>query len=481
VRFSSKVAAPQEPAAATPAAPAACATPAARAPKVREAPGKKASIASAFGVWLAIVLIFVLYSRLSDYLGAFLKTYTYLVKILIPLVLVAAIFGRGLHRALLSRYGVLLTVFTLLGVLSVPFSVWPGGAAQGLIVWLKSYAFYIGVAGLVASAVHVRRALYAIGWSSILTGALTVLLSMTRGSRLEGLGGTVGNPNYLALFLLFGIPPCMLMNRIGGNWVFRLGGGAGALWLSILVLRTGSRGGLVVLLLVLAVIFLVGGGMTKLKLAAGACVLIAWFAFQSPETLVARYRTLVSGPEEQVDVSAPSAEEELGTSVSAEESTRKRIALARKAIDLTLEHPFVGIGMNQFAVASNPEGTNRYGWQATHNSYVQVSSEMGIPALLVFAGLVVLLLKNSFTFSRRLAARKAPGELAPMAECLALSALTLATGAVFANLAYNFFFPVLAAIMAGFEPIARAALAESAPPKAFAPALPWAARRVRKT
>jgi O-antigen ligase len=79
---------------------------------------------------------------------------------------------------------------------------------------------------------------------------------------------------------------------------------------------------------------------------------------------------------------------------SAAGSTRERKALLMRSISITLNHPLLGVGVGQFSAYVFDEdkrlGVPKEPYLGTHNSYTQLSSEAGIPALLIFLGILVI-------------------------------------------------------------------------------------------
>jgi O-antigen ligase len=71
----------------------------------------------------------------------------------------------------------------------------------------------------------------------------------------------------------------------------------------------------------------------------------------------------------------------------AKESADLRGMLFRRSLTLTLEHPILGVGPDQFS--NYQDGThesNAAMWRATHCAWTQVSSECGLPGLVFFVG-----------------------------------------------------------------------------------------------
>jgi O-antigen ligase len=130
------------------------------------------------------------------------------------------------------------------------------------------------------------------------------------------------------------------------------------------------------------------------------------------------------------------------------ESTSSREYLLRKSIEFTFDKPIFGVGMGQFSIyegSAAREAGGRGNWHLTHNAYTQVSSECGIPALLLFlAGIV-----GTFVTFLRIARRaKAVGhrEIMIAANCLMTGFAAFSVAIIFLSLAYAFYLPAMAGI-----------------------------------
>jgi O-antigen ligase len=76
-----------------------------------------------------------------------------------------------------------------------------------------------------------------------------------------------------------------------------------------------------------------------------------------------------------------------GTGAS-EGSTDARIELLKDSLVLTARNPIFGVGPGMFPVAQNDLAKSEGGvggrWHVTHNTYTELSSEAGLPALVLF-------------------------------------------------------------------------------------------------
>jgi O-antigen ligase len=217
-------------------------------------------------------------------------------------------------------------------------------------------------------------------------------------------------------------------------------------------LKTGSRGALIAL--VLTYLFVVFTARGKYRMVVAVAVPLAgaaFFAVLSGE-LTARLATIISSSEQ---ASGPD-----GGPSEAAASADGRIYLLKRGIELTLQHPFLGVGMGAFSVA---EGSTRAGgvtgqWMAPHNSYTQLSSETGVPGLL----LLLSSLGGSFGICwrvRKQALVHGNMELAAAAYTLAVSFVLFCVSAFFLSMAYRFYFPTLGGLAVALAGVARHELA----------------------
>jgi O-antigen ligase len=119
-----------------------------------------------------------------------------------------------------------------------------------------------------------------------------------------------------------------------------------------------------------------------------------------------------------------------------------------------MEHPVFGVGPGEFsdyeAAVAKTEG-KRGTWLVTHNAYTQVSSEVGIPALLFFLAAIVMSFR---TFGRVQRAARAHPQLRSMAIacfCCQLSLVGFCTAIMFLSLAYTMYLPTMGGLAMAFS------------------------------
>ena len=141
---------------------------------------------------------------------------------------------------------------------------------------------------------------------------------------------------------------------------------------------------------------------------------------------------------------------------SAEESTQDHLAVLDRSIAYTLEHPIFGLGLGNFEVASGLQLGQPSAWMGTHNTFTEVSSEAGLPALGLLLALLATAIVNMSKTSKVLSSNPVDSDLFLMARATLASVLAFVFGAFFAHLAYEYylFYPI--AIAVGIHHIARA-------------------------
>jgi O-antigen ligase len=154
---------------------------------------------------------------------------------------------------------------------------------------------------------------------------------------------------------------------------------------------------------------------------------------------------------------------------------------------MTLQHPLFGVGAGQFSIqaweARRKQGLSNL-YNETHNTYTQVSSELGIPAFILFLGVLVSSFSamRSVTKLRSSKLYRVPKEVLDTADSLLLSMVVLCVCGFFLSLAWGPLFFVMPAIIAGFQrsvqsalpgwavaPVVQAIPAQAAPPVKAAP------------
>jgi O-antigen ligase len=437
------------------------------------------------GAFMTLLYIFGVFGLIEELSIMFVGVKPYLTSWSGIVALMAAIFTGGLSRVFSFKPAGLMLGFAAWMVICMPFSTWRGGSLEAVTQYLmKSAIVTVLVLMTTTNWSQLRRMIYAMGGVAVL---ISLAVRSSIGSvaasdpRLAFGEGRLANPNDLATHMLVLLPFSIGMFFLAGRMSLLR---PAALLVSgatlFTILRTGSRGALVTMILMGVILFIkMPNPVHKLALAVTAFLSFAAVLSVLPAETLRRYQLIFSSEE--------TLPENVMEAHALDSSEARRIIL-RRSIELTLTHPILGVGPGAFQMAEAVEAQDegrRGAWLQTHNAYTQVSSEMGFPGLLLFVGAILTALKSSWRYNRVLR------EIGLEKEALIMMVLFFAIAAfavniIFSSLAYSFYIPSLvgllgSAVMLANRDIARhqGALRAAAPATPAAPAWPFAPRPVR--
>jgi len=393
--------------------------------------------------------IYVLSGFANDWSLHVFGVKAYLSTVTLVLLPLAWLFSGKALRGLRSPAGLCWAAFLLWMTLATPLSVWRGGSAALLANYVpRAYLDFFYTCSFVTSLHRCRQWMYV----QIASAAALLLSCMAFGSS----GGNMGNDpsaarfviprslfyansNDLALALLLGISSFLFLFHLTSRagW---LAGIAGILLSTFYALRTGSRGGVIAAAAMLLLIFSLSrnkwrvAALGMVALAAGGAAAIVDESSGTLHRLSLLTNNAASPPETESDVSSVASQEE-------------REELVKTSLRYTFSHPLFGVGPDQFAAAVSQDAalTGRPApWLGTHNTYTQVSSECGIPALILYVAVIGLCLRSNLRLYRRTRDRPADSELAGLSRSLLAGTLVYAVSAFFFHMAYGAYLPTLA-------------------------------------
>jgi O-antigen ligase len=295
------------------------------------------------------------------------------------------------------------------------------------------------LAGLPVDWRECRQMMYAIALSGFVNIAVWHWFIKISEGRLYLEFGSIANANDFAAHLLVVLPFLLFIVLAGPrSWFVKVA----ALALIVvgigLAMSTGSRGGLLALLAGCGFLLLKSPGRVRIVFAVIA-PLIAMLAIRMmPEYALQRQATLFTEQDP--------ANEQLSEAAG---SAQARLRLLKTSVQSTLEHPIVGVGPGQFLDYEgfkSVQSGRRGAWQVAHNSYTQVSSEAGLPALFfLLAALVSTYLLLSKTY-RQARTKKERRPIAMAALCILLSLVGFCVSILFLSLIYKYYLPVLSGL-----------------------------------
>ena len=427
-----------------------------------DVPGNPA--AQAISLSLLLVFLFVAYSRILDYVLSAL----HIPLIVSTLTLCFAILSGGLFRMFRSLTGIYMVLFLGWMTICVPLAFWKGGSFSYLQDYSKSFLVFMLIVASLRRSRNVLHAGYAIALAMVAVVGLCFVLGITDGyGRLTLVTGLLGNSNDLAQVLLVGIPFWILFaNSKKGNPFRPVASAVIIVVMLFLIMKTGSRAVMIGVFTVAGMFFLSVSLMNKLKLLVGGMVVGALLLVAMPAALRDRYATMFSSEE------ASSSE-----GATALATTSSRTQLLKRSIAMTLRHPVFGVGPGNFKPASAEAFGNQLGtaWYETHNTMTQISSELGVPGLLLFCGALFCCFRGVWRLSRLKPAAGQPISpavsdhihfLNRMGSCLLLSLTSLTLTSLFTSIAYQIFFPTLIGLCAALDLTAKEELRALFPNKA---------------
>jgi O-antigen ligase len=412
--------------------------------------------ATSFGFPVALIYLFALFSLGTEFSLALLGVKPYLTWICGPLGMIAAIASGNLFRTWKPGPGRWLILFTLWMLLALPLSYYKTGSLDVMTEYTTRQlpALFL-LAALVTSLRQVEWFCRMMAFAGLFLLVMCVKFGGYSDNRFMIPGTSLENPNDFATHLLIAMPFCLLLVLNSGGFLKILGiAGVGGLTLTIL--RSGSRGALIALLAVIALLFWRLSGAQRASLVAicvvGGGLAVAIF----PQVLWERFKTVFSSdptPQNNAETASDSRTLEL-----AESSSNARWYILKRSLEFTVKNPVFGLGPGNFAVAEAglaKEQGKRGFWLGTHNSYTQASSEGGIPAFLFFTATVVSAIRANLRIHGLTRKHREFRSIANTALCLTLTLFGFAVNILFSHLAYRYYLPMLAGLTVAFSTLAE--------------------------
>ncbi|HJZ74193.1 MAG TPA: O-antigen ligase family protein [Vicinamibacterales bacterium] len=347
-------------------------------------------------------------------------------------------------------------------VVTMPFSIWPGGVLEVLQDYSKIVIVFVLMMNTLTSVKRIEQLTWLILACCGYIAARGVFdyargVNLVEGDRVGGaVGGIFGNPNDLALNMVTFLPVALMVALTPRHSTMRRLTAAliVALMLATVVF-TKSRGGALGLGGILVAMLFFGRHIRTgfAAMAIGGVLLATPFL---PTTFWDRMSSIFNEEQDKTKYTGSS------------EARRELIA---EGIDTFMAFPLTGVGAGQFKNYNPPDRKER--WRETHNVLIQVAAETGILGLLVFSFLVV---RGGIAAAatRRLLApprkKSAPDRLRAVLsddDRRMLSAYVAAMSAgfvgwficsMFASVAYNWTFYYLLALIVAVREMARVRL-----------------------
>ncbi|QDT03402.1 O-Antigen ligase [Rubripirellula lacrimiformis] len=272
----------------------------------------------------------------------------------------------------------LLTLWITMLVTSVT-SYWIAYSLDFTIKWFQFLLLFSFIGTLVVATdglFNLTRTLAVVGgFLSVLAIHSKLTMDFSAEGRIEGVGnGILSDPNELAQALVAVLPFAWWMLVRGQRVSDRLMGAVCGGLLSVGIVVTESRGGLLSMIAAVGVLFLISRSSATKKFAVAA-VLIGVAIVAMPGAAVDRYSTITTAAQE-------------------DESAQTRLAVWKAGGRMFSDHFVQGTGIGTFeTVYGSRYIDRRYAgdkWYSAHNSVVEAAAELGIVGLLAWLWFVLM-------------------------------------------------------------------------------------------
>jgi O-antigen ligase len=347
-----------------------------------------------------------------------------------------------------SRATTCLLALLIWAAVSVPGALNQGVAFRFFVNGLvKSVVMCLVVAGSVRSVRDVER-LALVYFVATVVYAAVVLSRFQLGSghwRLNNLYDY--DANDFATLIATAIPLGLYFVLGQRRLLLRALAIVGLVTLGVGEIESGSRGGFLAVLAVVAFVLLRFTTVPARARWAGLALILAVVLTTASDRYWVQMQTILSSDH---DYNATSEE--------------GRLKIWERGLTYMTAHPVLGVGVSNFQTA---EGTisplarrREYGlpvhWGAAHNSFVQVGAELGIPGLACFVGLIASVAMSLRRVTRRaLATGPYAVRVSRLAQGLMGALVGFVVGGFFLSLAYSDILYTLAALTIGLAKIAR--------------------------
>jgi O-antigen ligase len=388
------------------------------------ASGAALGVSSAARMFTAAA-IFIVISRLQGTLTFLVTIRASLVFSVIGLALLLGSTRRWMPGDL-RRHWIpkLVGLIALIATIGIPFGIYPGqsltfmneGFSRTLLLALMAWA-------VARTEDGTRFMVHVVAAAGMTAGILALIKGRTDiAGRLAG--ANTYDPNDLALVLVMSIPLAVFW-ALDKTSKLRIVGLAGIPVMALVIFKTGSRGGFFALTTAVLGFFVQSfarGASPALKRTSMAVVAAGVVAFFF---LPAQYKGLIASAFGQEDYNR--------------DSSTGRLAIWKRGLGYAVDHPLTGVGISSFRTAEGrlsdlaaETGGVGLKWSAAHNSFVQITAELGF-----IAGAAFIVLVGRTVFA--LLFQKAPPgrKQEPIQPILGISFMAFLVGGFFLSFAYT--------------------------------------------
>jgi hypothetical protein len=342
--------------------------------------------------FLLVPYLFLLFFRPFDLITSLKVLHLPMVTgALCLLAYVAARFMAGQPIFPLSPITKVLALMTVWVLITVPFAFWIGGSLQAFWNdWCKMVIMFLLLANVLQSAKNVQTAVWVcmLGATGIciIAIALKVFLgeSVSEGRLVSDASGLYSGPNFFSMTLILLLPYALFLLFLHRRILVRLFAGFVVSIFTIANMMTESRTGMIGEIFVVMLTFWIlrEWGVSLTKTVGVVLVAAVLFLPLAPKGLWDRFSTVFG----TYDINKLDRNSAAGSALGSE---NQRKELLVRAMILTAENPVFGVGMNNFPSAAHERfNTGAEDWLGCHDTFLQISSELGVPGLLLYLALL---------------------------------------------------------------------------------------------
>jgi O-Antigen ligase len=376
-------------------------------------PEANKSNALAYGALVAFSFLY--FARPEDLVHAL--SFIPIEKILGGVALLALLFGiRG--RASFAKWPremKLLAAMLAWQIIDIPFAWYIGGALATVTEKCSKALIVALLVGLVVDTIPQLRRLIFIQAASVAAMTLFSVL-IYKGGRMGGvLGGVFDNPNDLAMNIALNFPLCLMFLLLEKNPLKKFLWFGGLIVMGRGLMLTYSRSGFLALgVAILFSLWEFGIRNKRYYLLVGAAFCVLGLAVVGPQSYGDRIESIFSN---DVEVYG--------------DAKQARFEILMVSLETTAKRPIFGVGPGNF-----PSYTDT--WHVTHNTYTELSSECGIPVLILFLLVIRECFRNLIKI-RKTAVYAADPDVRMFTSALWSGFASYLVGAAFASTAYQLF------------------------------------------
>ena len=359
------------------------------------------------------LFLLVLYIRPYEFFPSalWMRSMAFWIAMLTLAVYVPTQLGLDGKLTVWTREAKLVLLLLLFALLSIPQALDSQLAWNGFVDYLKVVLMFIVLINVVRTEGRLRVLLLLVLLVSCVLsiGAIHDYMGGKLdlgGKRIKGvIGGMFDNPNDLALHLVTMIPIALGLLFTSRAFLKKLFYGSAAILMTAGVVVTFSRGGFLALICMGTLLAWRIGRRNKWLILLVVPIILVTFIVLAPGGYGNRLAT------------------------TSDESALARLDDLKRSIFITLHHPVMGVGMENYILFSNSN-------HATHNSFTQVSSELGLAALLVYLLFQIAPLRGLAKITRETSDSRRQSHYYYLSVGLAASIIGYMVASFFASVAF---------------------------------------------